>query len=130
MLHKLYWVYIMASRRNGTLYVGVTNDIVRRAWEHREGLVEGFTRRYGLTRLVYAERHEDIRDATYFYYCRSASHVISHAFRSGSPPGAGNGCPPGFPSQRTRKGVADDCLTTVYAAGPPSRPTVQDPSSA
>ena len=57
------WLYIMTNRPNGTLYVGVTGDLARRAWEHREGLVAGFTRRYGLKRLVYAERHEDIRDA-------------------------------------------------------------------
>ena len=57
-------VYIMTNKPNGTLYVGVTGDICRRAWEHREGLVEeGFTKRYGLKRLVYAEPHEDIRDA-------------------------------------------------------------------
>jgi putative endonuclease len=57
------WVYIMTNRPNGTLYVGVTSDLARRAWEHREGLIDGFTRRHGLKRLVYAERHEDIRDA-------------------------------------------------------------------
>ena len=57
------WVYIMTNRPNGTLYLGVTGDIVRRAWQHREGLVEGFTKRHGLTRLVYAERHEDIASA-------------------------------------------------------------------
>ena len=54
------WVYIMTNRPNGTLYVGVTSDIARRAWEHREGLVVGFTKRYGLKRLVYTERYEDI----------------------------------------------------------------------
>jgi putative endonuclease len=57
------WVYIMTNKPNGILYVGVTRDLPRRAWEHREGMVEGFTKRYGLKRLVYAERHEDIRDA-------------------------------------------------------------------
>ena len=57
------WVYIMTNRPNGTLYLGVTSDIARRAWEHREGLVEGFTKRYGLTRLVYAERHDEIAAA-------------------------------------------------------------------
>ena len=57
------WVYIMTSRPNGILYVGVTSDIARRAWEHREGIVDGFTKQYGLKRLVYAERHEDIRIA-------------------------------------------------------------------
>ena len=57
------WVYIMTNRPNGTLYTGVTGDIARRAWEHREGLVKGFTQRYGLKRLVYMEFYEDIRDA-------------------------------------------------------------------
>ncbi len=57
------WVYIMTNRPNGTLYVGVTSDLAKRAWEHREGVAEGFTKRYGLKRLVYAEHHEDIRAA-------------------------------------------------------------------
>ena len=57
------WVYIMTSRPNGTLYVGVTADLQRRVWQHRTGAIEGFTKRYGLKRLVYAERHEDIREA-------------------------------------------------------------------
>jgi predicted GIY-YIG superfamily endonuclease len=48
-----FWVYILANRRGGTLYVGVTNDLVRRAFEHREGLVPGFTKRYGIKMLVY-----------------------------------------------------------------------------
>jgi putative endonuclease len=55
------WVYIMTNRPNGTLYVGVTSDLARRVWEHREGAIEGFTKRYSLKRLVYVERHEDIR---------------------------------------------------------------------
>ena len=57
------WVYIMTNAPNGTLYVGVTSDIARRAWEHRQGVVDGFTKRYGLKRLVYLERHEDIEMA-------------------------------------------------------------------
>ena len=57
------WVYIMTNRPNGTLYVGVTSDLARRVWAHREGVADGFTRRYGLKRLVYTERHEDIRVA-------------------------------------------------------------------
>jgi len=57
------WVYIITNRPEGTLYVGVTSDIARRAWEHREGVVEGFSKRYGLKRLVYVERHETIEDA-------------------------------------------------------------------
>jgi putative endonuclease len=57
------WVYIMTNRPNGTLYTGVTTDLARRAWEHREGLVDGFTKRYGLKRLVYVETHLDIGTA-------------------------------------------------------------------
>ena len=57
------WVYIMTSRPHGPVYVGVTSHLARRAHEHREGLVEGFTRRYGLKRLVFAEHHPDIRSA-------------------------------------------------------------------
>jgi len=57
------WIYVMTNRPNGTLYTGVTSDIARRAWEHREGLVKGFTKRYGLKRLVYMEVFDDIRDA-------------------------------------------------------------------
>ncbi len=54
------FVYIMASGRRGTLYIGVTSDLPRRVWEHREGLVDGFTARYGVTRLVYFEAHGDM----------------------------------------------------------------------
>ncbi|MGH7036950.1 MAG: GIY-YIG nuclease family protein [Stellaceae bacterium] len=57
------WVYIVTNRRDGTLYVGVTSDLARRAWEHREGVVEGFTRKYRLKRLVWVERHDDIVSA-------------------------------------------------------------------
>ena len=53
----------MTNRPDGTLYTGVTSDVARRAYEHREGLIAGFTRRYGLKRLVLAEFYEDIRDA-------------------------------------------------------------------
>jgi putative endonuclease len=51
-------VYIMASRRYGTLYIGVTSDLSRRAWEHREGLIAGFTKRYGCKHLVWYEPHD------------------------------------------------------------------------
>ena len=56
-------VYILASRRYGTLYVGVTSDLARRIGEHRAGLAGGFTRQYGVKRLVYLESLDDIRDA-------------------------------------------------------------------
>jgi putative endonuclease len=57
------WVYIMTNRPNGTLYVGTTTDLARRVWEHRSGVAEGFTMRYGLHRLVYAEQHDNILSA-------------------------------------------------------------------
>jgi putative endonuclease len=57
------WVYIMTNRPNGVLYIGVTSNLARRVWEHRENLIGGFTCRYNLHRLVYAERHEDILSA-------------------------------------------------------------------
>jgi putative endonuclease len=56
-------VYIMASQRNGTLYVGVTSNIVRRAWEHRTDFVDGFTRDYGVHRLVFFEFHHPMEEA-------------------------------------------------------------------
>jgi putative endonuclease len=57
------WVYIMTNRPNGTLYVGTATNLARRTWEHRAGVADGFTKRYGLHRLVYAERHEHILSA-------------------------------------------------------------------
>jgi putative endonuclease len=62
-VQKLYYVYMLASRRNGTLYTGVTNDIGRRVWEHKSDLVEGFTKKYGVHILVWYETHEDINTA-------------------------------------------------------------------
>jgi putative endonuclease len=53
-----YWVYILASNPGGTLYVGVTNDLVRRVYEHREGLADGFTKRYCIKTLVFFEPYE------------------------------------------------------------------------
>ena len=59
----VYYVYILASKRNGTLYIGVTNDLARRVCEHREGLAEGFTKDYGVKRLAHFETFEDINTA-------------------------------------------------------------------
>lgn len=60
MKREQFFVYIMANRRNGTIYLGVTNDIRRRAYEHRTGAVAGFTKKYGLKMLVYYEVFESI----------------------------------------------------------------------
>jgi len=58
-----YYTYILASAPGGTLYIGVTNDLVRRIFEHREGSASGFTKKYKITRLVYFEAHGDINHA-------------------------------------------------------------------
>jgi putative endonuclease len=57
------YVYIMASRRNGTIYLGVTSDLPGRAYQHRNGLIDGFTRKYGCKLLVWYEAHDDVQDA-------------------------------------------------------------------
>jgi putative endonuclease len=62
-MSNTYCVYIMASKRNGTLYIGVTNDLARRVSEHREGLAPGFTKQYGVKMLVYYEAFGDIDQA-------------------------------------------------------------------
>ena len=62
-MNKQPAVYILASKRNGTLYTGVTSDLVKRVWEHRNNMVEGFTKRYGVHRLVWYEVHESILSA-------------------------------------------------------------------
>ncbi|NLY16006.1 MAG: GIY-YIG nuclease family protein [Gammaproteobacteria bacterium] len=56
-------VYLLCSKPNGTLYIGVTSNLVQRIWQHREGVVEGFTRRYGLKTLVWYEQHETMQSA-------------------------------------------------------------------
>ena len=61
--HMAFWVYILASKPGGTLYVGVTSNLVRRAFEHREGLIKGFTKRYGIKTLVYFESHNTAIEA-------------------------------------------------------------------
>ena len=62
-MNRQYFVYILASQPNGTLYIGMTNNIARRVWEHRQGLVEGFTKRYNVHRLVYCETFARPMDA-------------------------------------------------------------------
>jgi len=56
-------VYIMANRKNGAIYIGVTSDRVKRVWEHREGVVAGFTRKYGCKLLVWYEAYDDLQEA-------------------------------------------------------------------
>jgi len=60
---KQYYVYILASKKNGTLYICVTNDLICRIYEHREGLIDGFTKKYNVKELVYYEIHSEISEA-------------------------------------------------------------------
>jgi putative endonuclease len=60
---RSYWVYILASRIGGTLYIDVTNDLIRLVYEHREKLAESFTKKYDVAKLVYFEQHSDIEAA-------------------------------------------------------------------
>lgn len=60
---KAGYVYIMTNQRNGTVYVGVTSNLIKRIWEHKTGASEGFTQKYGLTSLVYYEIFDDIESA-------------------------------------------------------------------
>jgi putative endonuclease len=57
------FVYIMANQKNGTIYVGVTSDLIKRVYEHREGLIVGFTKRYGCKLLVWFESFDDLQEA-------------------------------------------------------------------
>ena len=60
---KDYYVYMMTNKRNGALYTGMTGDLVRRAYQHRMGIIEGFTKKYGLKILVWYEQHSDVNAA-------------------------------------------------------------------
>ncbi len=62
-MNKVGYVYIITNKKNGTLYVGVTNNLAKRIYEHKEKLVDGFTKQYGLDRLVYFESYETITNA-------------------------------------------------------------------
>ena len=62
-MERTYWVYMLASRRNGTLYIGVTNNLARRVHEHRTKAAPGFTARYGVSMLVWYETYADVNEA-------------------------------------------------------------------
>ena len=74
-------VYMLASKRNGTLYIGMTSNLQKRAWEHKNNLIEGFTKRYGVHRLVYCELHprHDVGDNT-----READEKMEPGLESGT----------------------------------------------
>ncbi len=62
-MDKQYYVYILASRKNGTLYIGITSDLIRRTWEHKNGFVKGFSSKYGVDKLVYFEIFDNPENA-------------------------------------------------------------------
>ena len=59
----MYWVYILASRKHGTIYIGITNDLIRRVYEHKSKIIKGFTREHSVIRLVWYETHDDVTTA-------------------------------------------------------------------
>jgi len=63
MMEKQYYVYILASRRNGTLYTGITSNLISRVWEHKAKAIDGFTRKYNIDKLVYFEQYQDPESA-------------------------------------------------------------------
>ncbi len=62
-MRKSYCVYILASRKNGTLYIGISSNLIKRVWEHKHKLVEGFTKKYNVDKLVYFEQFSDPENA-------------------------------------------------------------------
>ena len=62
-MEKDYYVYILASKRNGTLYTGITSDLIKRVWEHKNKVVPGFTEKYGVDKLVYFEQYQEAENA-------------------------------------------------------------------
>ena len=62
-MDKQYWVYILASKRNGTLYCGVSSDLIKRVWQHKNDVIDGFTKKHQVKRLVYFEAHQEVQSA-------------------------------------------------------------------
>ena len=63
MNRKNYYVYILCNQKNGTLYTGITSDLIKRIWQHKNAAVEGFSKQYGLKRLVHFEQYMDVKEA-------------------------------------------------------------------
>lgn len=72
MTETLFFVYIMTNKANGILYIGMTNDLIRRVFEHKNKFVDGFTKKYGLDKLVYYEIYHDPQTALYRESCMKA----------------------------------------------------------
>lgn len=62
-MEKYYYIYILASKRNGALYIGITSGLIKRIWEHKNKLVDGFTRKYNINKLIYYEQYSDPENA-------------------------------------------------------------------
>ena len=62
-MDRQYYVYILASKRNGTLYTGMTSDLIKRVWQHKNSLIDGFTKKYQIQNLVYFEAHKSAEEA-------------------------------------------------------------------
>jgi putative endonuclease len=123
------WVYIMTNQRNGTLYLGVTSDIARRAWQHRYGAVAGFTKRYRLGCLVWVERHDTVaaaiqREKTMKHWPRAWTlRLIEAAIRSGMTCTTGSRTDRGFAwIAATSAATTEEGLVLAALPPPPTSP--------
>ena len=62
-MRKQYYVYVLASKRNGTIYIGITSNLIQRVWQHKEKFIVGFTKKYNVNKLVYFEADDDVEQA-------------------------------------------------------------------
>ncbi len=69
MLKNSYFVYVLVNKKNGVIYIGVTNDLYRRVFEHKQSIIPGFTQKYHVSRLVYYEFFDNVEDAIYREKC-------------------------------------------------------------
>ena len=79
---KRGFVYMMANRKNGVIYTGVTSELIKRTYDHREGLIDGFTKRYGCKLLVWFEAHDDLQEARKRELQKVAMGKVFHRFNS------------------------------------------------
>ena len=68
-MEKLYYVYMITTQKNTALYTGITSDLIHRIWQHKEGLIKGFTKKYNVKKLVYFEEYKDVQEAIHREKC-------------------------------------------------------------
>ena len=86
-MRKQYYVYVLASKRNGTIYIGITSNLIQRVWQHKEKFIDGFTKKYYVNKLVYFEAYDDVEQAILRAVIRLALETCQncHSHESGNP---------------------------------------------